>query len=36
MGRIMIYNTTFFDKKGNDTFYTIWNILEKLEGKIQN
>lgn len=29
MGRIMIYNTNFTDKKGNDAFYGIWNLLEK-------
>lgn len=36
IGRIMIYNTTFSDKKGNDVFYAIWNLLEQFEGKIQN
>lgn len=29
IGRIMIYNTNFSDKKGNDAFYRIWNLLEK-------
>lgn len=36
IGRIMIYNTNFTDKKGNDAFYNIWNLLEQFEGKLQN
>ncbi|GAA5102423.1 serine hydrolase domain-containing protein [Chryseobacterium ginsengisoli] len=28
IGRIMIFNTNFTDKEGNDAFYNIWNILE--------
>ncbi len=31
-GRIMIFNTNFSDKKGNDTFYRIWDLLEKYQG----
>lgn len=31
IGRIMIFNTNFHDKKGNDAFYGIWNLLEKYE-----
>lgn len=30
-GRIMIFNTNFSDKKGNDAFYGIWNLLEKYQ-----
>lgn len=29
IGRIMIINTNFSDKKANDAFYKIWNTLEK-------
>ena len=36
IGRIMIYNTNFTDKKGNDAFFNIWNLLEQFEGKLQN
>jgi len=32
-GRIMVFNTNFSDKQGNDAFYGIWNLLEKYEGK---
>lgn len=31
IGRIMIFNTNFSDKKGNDAFYKIWNLLEKYQ-----
>ncbi len=27
----MIFNTNFSDKKGNDAFYGIWNVLEKYQ-----
>ncbi|MBB6329428.1 CubicO group peptidase (beta-lactamase class C family) [Chryseobacterium sediminis] len=33
VGRIMIFNTNFSDKKGNDAFYGIWNVLEKYQIK---
>lgn len=29
LGRIMIFNTSISDQKGNDLFYKIWDILEK-------
>lgn len=31
LGRIMILNTNFSDKKGNDAFYGIWDVLEKYQ-----
>ncbi len=31
IGRILIVNTNINDKKGNDEFYAIWNILEKYQ-----
>lgn len=34
LGRIMIFNTNFSDKKGNDAFYGIWNALEKYQEKL--
>jgi len=34
IGRIMIYNTNFSDKKGNDAFFGIWNLLEKYQAKL--
>lgn len=34
-GRIMIFNTNFSDKNGNDAFYGIWNLLEKYQYKIE-
>jgi CubicO group peptidase (beta-lactamase class C family) len=34
LGRIMIFNTNFSDKKGNDAFYGIWNLLEKYQNKL--
>ncbi|TGN30001.1 serine hydrolase domain-containing protein [Empedobacter tilapiae] len=34
IGRIMILNTNFSNKKGNDAFYGIWNILEKYQDKL--
>ncbi|MDW9381734.1 serine hydrolase domain-containing protein [Chryseobacterium sp. JV558] len=34
LGRIMIFNTNFSDKKGNDAFYGIWNVLEKYQLKL--
>lgn len=36
IGRILIINTSFSDKKGNDTFYGIWDKLEKYQTKIMN
>ncbi|WP_165851771.1 serine hydrolase domain-containing protein [Chryseobacterium pennipullorum] len=33
LGRIMIFNTNFSDKKGNDAFYGIWNVLEKYQSQ---
>lgn len=35
VGRIMIYNTNFSDKKGNDAFYEVWNLLEKYQPKLE-
>ncbi|MDE5488504.1 beta-lactamase family protein [Elizabethkingia meningoseptica] len=35
IGRIMVFNTDFSDKKGNDAFYGIWNILEKYQSKLK-
>lgn len=35
LGRIMIFNTNFSDKKGNDAFYGIWNALEKYQNLFQ-
>lgn len=34
LGRIMVFNTNFSDKKGNDAFYGIWNVLEKYQLKL--
>ncbi|MFS4429011.1 serine hydrolase domain-containing protein [Chryseobacterium sp. S90] len=34
LGRIMIFNTNFSDKKGNEAFYGIWNVLEKYQLKL--
>jgi len=34
LGRIMIFNTNFSDKAGNDAFYSIWNILEQYQSRI--
>ncbi|MGV0954845.1 serine hydrolase [Empedobacter falsenii] len=36
IGRIMLYNTNFSDKKGNDTFYEIWNLMEKYQNQFVN
>jgi len=36
IGRILIINTSFSDKIGNDTFYGIWNKLEKYQTKLTN
>lgn len=36
LGRIMIFNTNFSDKKGNDAFYGIWNVLEKYQIKLNH
>lgn len=33
LGRIMIFNTNFSDKAGNDAFYKIWDLLEKFQEK---
>lgn len=32
-GRIMLFNTSFSTKEGNDAFYGIWNLLEKYQSK---
>lgn len=36
IGRILIINTSFSDKTGNDTFYGIWNKLGKYQTKLTN
>lgn len=36
IGRILIINTSFSDKKGNDTFYEIWDKLEKYQTQLTN
>lgn len=36
IGRILIVNTSFSDKKGNDAFYGIWDKLEKHQNKLAN
>lgn len=36
IGRILIVNTNINDKKGNDEFYGIWNILEKYQAELIN
>jgi CubicO group peptidase (beta-lactamase class C family) len=36
IGRILIINTSFSDKIGNDTFYGIWDKLEKYQTKLKN
>lgn len=36
IGRILIINTSIFDKIGNDTFYGIWDKLEKYQTKLTN
>ncbi|ROI04593.1 class A beta-lactamase-related serine hydrolase [Chryseobacterium sp. G0240] len=36
LGRIMIFNTNFSDKKGNDAFYGIWNALEKYQNRLKD
>ncbi len=36
IGRILIINTSFSDKIGNDTFYGIWNKLERYQTKLTN
>lgn len=33
-GRIMLYNTSIIDKKGNDFFYKVWDILEKHQDRL--
>lgn len=35
-GRIMLFNTSFSDKTGNDAFYGIWNLLEKHQNQLKN
>ncbi|MFZ4927749.1 serine hydrolase domain-containing protein [Chryseobacterium sp. Mn2064] len=35
LGRIMIFNTNFSDKKGNDAFYGIWNVLETYQSNLK-
>lgn len=35
LGRIMILNTNFSDKAGNDAFYGIWDVLEKYQDKLK-
>jgi len=34
LGRIIILNTNFSDKKGNKVFFDIWNTLEKYQNKL--
>jgi CubicO group peptidase (beta-lactamase class C family) len=36
IGRLLIVNTNIIDKKGNDEFYNIWNMLEKYQDKFNN
>lgn len=36
IGRILIINTSFSNKIGNDTFYGIWDKLEKYQTKLKN
>lgn len=36
IGRILIVNTSFSDKVGNDTFYSIWDRLERYQNKLTN
>ncbi len=36
IGRILIINTSFSGKIGNDTFYGIWDNLEKYQTKLSN
>jgi CubicO group peptidase (beta-lactamase class C family) len=36
IGRLMIFNTNFSDKAGNDAFYGIWNVLEKYQPRLKN
>lgn len=36
IGRILIINTSFSDKTGNETFYGIWDKLEKYQTKLTN
>jgi CubicO group peptidase (beta-lactamase class C family) len=36
IGRILIINTSFSDKVSNDTFYSIWDKLEKYQSKLNN
>jgi CubicO group peptidase (beta-lactamase class C family) len=36
IGRILVINTSFSDKVGNDTFYGIWDKLEKYQTKLVN
>ncbi len=35
-GRILIINTSFYDKIGNDAFYGIWDKLGKYQDKLMN
>lgn len=34
LGRILLLNTNFSDKTGNDAFYGIWNLLETFQTKL--
>lgn len=36
LGRIMVLNTNFSDKPGNDAFYKIWDVLEKYQKRLKN
>lgn len=36
IGRILVVNTNINNKKGNDEFYAIWNMLEKYQAKFTN
>ncbi len=34
IGRLLIVNTNIMDKKGNNSFYAIWDVLEKYQYKL--
>lgn len=36
LGRIMIFNTNFSNKSGNDAFFAIWNKLESYQTRLIN
>ncbi|MBL0911194.1 MAG: beta-lactamase family protein [Bacteroidia bacterium] len=35
LGRIMIFNTNFSDKAGNDAFFGIWDLLGKYQSRLR-